>query len=74
MAENKEENSGQGKQSTAETDVTYNRDDESLRNSATTSMGAASDPESDQVAGGDRSDDLVSGITDDNETDTDTNS
>ncbi|MDQ3289767.1 MAG: hypothetical protein M3Q05_00605 [Bacteroidota bacterium] len=74
MEENKEKNSSQGKQSTAETDVTYNRDDESLRNSSTTSMGAASDPESDQVAGGDRVDDIMDGTTDDTEADSETNS
>ena len=76
MEENKEKDtkSNQGKQSTAETDVTYNRDDEALRNSATTSMSAAADPESDQTAGGDRVDDAIDGITNDTEEDTDNNS
>jgi len=43
MENNKEKNpdKSQGKQSTAETDVTYNRDAEDLKNSATTSQGYA---------------------------------
>lgn len=38
MEENKPKDQSQGKQSTAETDVTYNLDNEELRKSATTSM------------------------------------
>ncbi|PSR53528.1 hypothetical protein AHMF7605_08320 [Adhaeribacter arboris] len=75
MEENKEKDtkSDQRKQSTAETDVTYNRDDEDLRNSNTTSATDA-DPESDQVAGGDRVDDSIDGITNDTDEDTEDNS
>jgi hypothetical protein len=43
MEKNKEQNQNQnqGKKSTAKTDVTYNRDAEDLKNSATTSQGYA---------------------------------
>ncbi len=65
MAENQDNNSNeeQGKQSTAETNVTYQRDDSSLRNSATTST-ADTDNDNTTHEGVERVDDVFDGDLD----------
>jgi hypothetical protein len=62
MAENQDNTSNpdQGKQSTAETNVTYKRDDDSLRNSSTTST-ADTDNDNTTHEGIERVDDVFDG-------------
>ncbi len=65
MAENQDNitNADQGKQSTAETNVTYQRDDAALRNSATTST-ADTDNDNTTHEGVERVDDVFDGNLD----------
>ncbi|QNF34737.1 hypothetical protein HUW51_19120 [Adhaeribacter swui] len=70
MAENQDNpsTSDQGKRSTAETDVTYQRDDAALRNSATTST-ADTDNDNTTHDGVERVDDTFDGDVDNIEID-----
>jgi hypothetical protein len=65
MAENQDNtsNADQGKQSTAETNVIYQRDDAALRNSATTST-ADTDNDNSTHEGVERVDDVFDGNVD----------